>query len=115
MTGLSRITGRPIGGVDLLRQSIEDVLTTPIGTRVLRRDYGSDLPSRIDAPLNGATIADVYADVAQALDAHIADFQLDRVQIIDASGTGRFSFRLDARHPLLDAPLEVSVNLGGGA
>lgn len=35
--------------------SIKDILTTPIGTRVMRRDYGSIIPELLDEPENGTT------------------------------------------------------------
>lgn len=39
MNGISATTGRPLSGIDHLRQSIRDILTTPIGSRVMRRLY----------------------------------------------------------------------------
>lgn len=42
--GMSRDSGKELKGIDHLRQSITDILTTPVGTRVWRRDYGSRLP-----------------------------------------------------------------------
>lgn len=50
-----------------LRQSIEDILTTPIGSRVMRRDYGSRLFELVDRPMNPALIADIQSSVAMAL------------------------------------------------
>ena len=51
MIGLAATTGRTITGAAHLAQSIADVLTTPIGSRVMRREYGSLLPDLIDDPL----------------------------------------------------------------
>ena len=55
MSGLNRHTGRAVEGLAHLSQSIADILTTPIGTRVMRRDYGSELPFLLDQPTNGIT------------------------------------------------------------
>ena len=33
-------------------QSIGDILSTPIGTRVMRPDYGSRIPRLVDRPIN---------------------------------------------------------------
>jgi phage baseplate assembly protein W len=41
-------TGEPITGKEHLAQSIQDILTTPIGSRVMRRDYGSYVFELID-------------------------------------------------------------------
>jgi phage baseplate assembly protein W len=45
---MSRHTGTSIYDTDHLRQSIIDILTTPIGSRVMRRDYGSNLFKLLD-------------------------------------------------------------------
>ena len=52
MEGMDGTTGAKLAGIDHLRQSIRDILTTRIGTRVMRRDYGSDLPGLIDRPMS---------------------------------------------------------------
>lgn len=67
MNGTDAQTGKRLAGLDHLRQSIRDILTTPIGSRVMRRDYGSRLYRLVDAPLNRATILDLYAATAEAL------------------------------------------------
>ena len=67
MTGMSRTNGTAIDGDDHLAQSIADILLTPIGTRIMRRDYGSLLPQLIDAPLNETTRLAIFAATATAL------------------------------------------------
>ncbi len=52
MRGTDANTGKALSGLEHLRQSVRDILTTPIGTRVMRREYGSQLYALIDAPLN---------------------------------------------------------------
>jgi phage baseplate assembly protein W len=109
MSGLDRTTGDVIDGIDLLRQQIEDVLSTPVGTRVLRRDYGSELPRLVGAPLNGETVVDVYAATAEAIDRFVGEFALARVTIT-AADPGRFMFEIAGAHPALGgAPITVEV------
>lgn len=67
MRGTDATTGKALSGLDHLRQSVRDILTTPIGTRVMRRDYGSRLFDLIDAPMNRSTLLDIYAATAEAL------------------------------------------------
>lgn len=52
---MDRYTGRRITGMEHLKQSIADILTTPLGSRLERRTYGSLLLGLIDAPDNAAT------------------------------------------------------------
>lgn len=68
MDGINAETGKRLGGIAHLRQSIRDILTTPIGSRVMRRTYGSRLFRLVDAPLNRSTLLDLYAAAAEALD-----------------------------------------------
>ncbi|MCP5136035.1 MAG: GPW/gp25 family protein [Gammaproteobacteria bacterium] len=68
MIGTDAATGRALAGQDHLAQSIRDILTTPIGSQALARDYGSRLDDLLDAPLVPATIADAKAAILDALD-----------------------------------------------
>lgn len=67
--GMNRITGQAMdpNGAAHLVQSIIDILTTPLGSRVLRRTYGSELPDLLDQPLNARTRLRLFAATAQAL------------------------------------------------
>jgi len=51
---IDRHTGRAIDEDAHIRQSIADILFTPVGSRVMRRTYGSMLPDLIDHPGNQA-------------------------------------------------------------
>lgn len=68
MNGMHHITGQRLKGHAHLRQSITDILTTPMGSRVIRREYGSRLFEWIDAPLNDHTFAEIVAATAEALE-----------------------------------------------
>jgi hypothetical protein len=67
MIGMNAQTGKPISDLDHIRQSIFDILLTPLGTRIERREYGSLLPELIDAPINARTHVQLYAASATAL------------------------------------------------
>lgn len=82
MQGMNVHTGRSIADMDHLRQSITDILSTPIGSRVMRRDYGSRLFKRLDAPLTGELLAEIYADVVEALFSYEPRFEVTNVSIV---------------------------------
>lgn len=67
MIGMDAHTGQALSGDAHLAQSIADILSTPLGTRVMRRDYGSRVPDLIDAPANAAARVQLYAATATAL------------------------------------------------
>ncbi|WP_375670488.1 GPW/gp25 family protein [Bartonella sp. PS7NMGDW] len=84
--GMDRTTGKPLTGIDHLRQSILDILSTRIGSRVMRRDYGSRVAELIDAPVNNAFAVALYAAVAEALDKWEPRFKLKKIdfKMVDA-------------------------------
>lgn len=66
-SGMSRSTGLAITDSDHIGQSIEDILTTPVGSRVMRREYGSEIFKLIDAPMNGVTKMRLMAATVMAI------------------------------------------------
>lgn len=83
MIGMDRNTGRQLAGDAHLAQSIADILTTPIGTRVMRRDYGSALFELIDAPLNALTRLRLFAATADAIRRWEPRLLLTRVALVE--------------------------------
>lgn len=53
-SGMNRDTGVQFADIEHIRQSVRDILTTPVGSRVMRRTYGSLLSALIDQPNNKA-------------------------------------------------------------
>jgi len=68
-----------------LRQSIRDILTTPIGSRVMRRDYGSKIYRLIDAPMNRSTLLAIYAATADAIHKWEPRLRLSKMRIVSAA------------------------------
>lgn len=95
MNGISATTGKRLSGIDHLRQSIADILTTPIGSRVMRRDYGSRLYQLVDAPMNRATLLSLYAATAEALATWEPRIDVQRVTATEAE-PGRVVLSLSA-------------------
>lgn len=100
MTGLDAVSGRAMAGRDHLAQSIADILLTPIGTRVMRRDYGSALFELLDGPINALTRLRLFAAVAQALARWEPRLRLTRVGIASADADGTLTLALEGK--LLD-------------
>lgn len=112
MPGMSRTTGRLLDDLAHLRQSVTDILTTPIGSRVMRRDYGSRLFELVDAPINARTLGDIYAATVDALRRWEPRIAVRRVRVLEAAA-GRLAlaleadFRDGAERRRLDLPVEV--------
>lgn len=85
MNGTNARTGKHLDGLAHLQQSITDILTTPIGSRVMRREYGSRIRRLIDAPMNRATLLDIYAATAEAIARWEPRFEVTKVISTNAS------------------------------
>ena len=59
--GMSRGSGRGVEDLTHIQQSIADILATPVGSRVMRRDYGSLLSELLDRPQNTALRLQIMA------------------------------------------------------
>lgn len=84
MRGVNGQNGKSLSDIEHLRQSIRDILTTPLGSRVMREAYGSRLFDLIDNPINPETIIEIYAATAEALLRWEPRFLLRRVQVESA-------------------------------
>ncbi|EHU1559143.1 GPW/gp25 family protein [Acinetobacter baumannii] len=50
-----------------IQQSIDDIVSTPIGSRIMRREYGSLIPDLIDQPINEVLILKCYSAIYTAI------------------------------------------------
>ncbi len=94
MTGMHKVTGKRLSGIEHLRQSIVDILSTAPETRVMRREYGSDLHNLIDAPMNPSTLVSFYAATAKALDRWEPRIRLTRVRT-EAAQSGEIELTVE--------------------
>ncbi len=106
MRGMSRDAGTSLGGFDHLRQSVVDILTTPKGTRVMRRDYGSNLPRLVDRPINQSLIAALRAETVDALAKWEPRLRCERVQLNEV---GQGSVSMDLTFTYLPDGREVTL------
>ena len=108
MKGTDSATGKYLQGIDHLRQSIRDILTTPIGSRVMRREYGSRIYELVDAPMNRATLLELYVATAEALAQWEPRFLLTSVKATEAS-PGHIILSLQGEY----RPTGETINLDG--
>ncbi|PZR37184.1 GPW/gp25 family protein [Caulobacter segnis] len=114
MRGIDRDTGQPISGPAYLRQRIANVLTTAIGSSVMRRDYGSEIPAMIDMVVNPANVLLLYGAIAGALQRWVGDFKLTRVELLRGQQPGQFVLALEGQETGQSAtpePTQISVPL----
>jgi hypothetical protein len=112
---VNRQTGSTITTLEHISQSIGDILTTRIGSRVMRREYGSQLVDLIDQPGNPATRLLAYAAIAMAVMRWEPRVRLSRVQLSGASMAGQFELTLDATVIDTNEQQSISIPLNLGA
>ncbi|MDF3935352.1 GPW/gp25 family protein [Pseudomonas citronellolis] len=112
---MNRTTGSSIGTLDHIRQSVADILTTRIGTRCMRREYGSQLPELVDQPFNDATRLRVYAATVMALMRWEPRIRVSRVQFTGVTLQGGVVLQLDATLVDNNEQQNISIPLSLGA
>lgn len=106
-------TGRALADLPHIRQSIADILTTRIGSRVMRRDYGSLIPELIDQPGNAANLLRLRAATVMAVLRWEPRISITRVGFaLDASGTAAVDFDAVRRDgPRSGEPISLAVQV----
>lgn len=108
MIGMDRHTGQPISGIEHLRQSIADVLSTPIGSRRHRPEYGSKVRAYVDMPVNEGWKSSVQAEAVRALQRWEPRLKLERVRVLAVLG-GKIDLSLAGEYLGDSFVVEVSV------
>lgn len=91
---ISRATGEPIDDAAHISQSIQDILTTPRGSRIMRREYGSDLFELIDQPQSPALTLQIMAATVIALSTWEPRIRISSLQIEPAPAAAKLEIRL---------------------
>ncbi|HAW4402181.1 TPA: baseplate assembly protein [Salmonella enterica] len=108
--GMSRNDGQVIADTDHLRQSVRDILLTPQGSRIARREYGSLLSALIDQPQNPALRLQIMSAVYVALNRWEPRLTLDSITI-NGNFDGSMVVELTG-HSNNGAPVSLSISTG---
>ncbi|EBX8915096.1 GPW/gp25 family protein [Salmonella enterica] len=108
--GMSRNDGQAITDTDHLRQSVRDILLTPQGSRLARREYGSLLSALIDQPQNPALCLQIMSAVYVALNRWEPRLTLDSITI-NGNFDGSMVVELTG-HSNNGAPVSLSISTG---
>ncbi|MGL4578829.1 MAG: GPW/gp25 family protein [Shewanella xiamenensis] len=92
--GMNRFTGQGISESQHISQSIQDILTTPLGSRVMRRDYGSAIFELIDQPQSAAVKLQLMAAAVIALTRWEPRIRITEIEIISGGSDGKVQFNL---------------------
>ncbi|WP_137936104.1 GPW/gp25 family protein [Chitinivorax sp. B] len=95
--GLHAATGAALTELDHIRQSLRVILTTPLGSRVMRREFGSLLPDLLDRPLNGTTQLQLIAACVMAITRWESRVELQRVSLQAGESAGFLQLAIELR------------------
>lgn len=106
MLGMNVKTGKPLSGVAHLQQSIRDIITTPIGSRVMRRDYGCGLFELLDSPYSTSMVGDITLVISNALERWEPRFELESVAV-QPTGAGKVSIDIKGLYLINGEPILI--------
>lgn len=107
--GRSRTWWAPsVGDLEHISQSIGDILRTPVGSRVMRRDYGSLLASMIDQPQTPALELQIKVACYMAVLKWEPRVTLSSVTT-ERSFDGRMTVTLTGQHNDTGQPLSLTI------
>lgn len=112
---MNRETGAAIDNLEHIRQSVADILTTRLGTRIMRREYGSQLVDLLDQPANLTTRLLAYAAITMSLMRWEPRLRISRVQLSDVNLAGQVVLTLDATVIDTNESHNLSIPLSLGA
>lgn len=87
MVGINRVTGRPLAGFDHVIQSLEVIFTTRIGSRIMRRLFGSEIPGLLGKNIVPSTFLRFATAVHVAIELWEPRFRLVQVTFPPAEAT----------------------------
>ena len=107
---MNQHTGAPITGDADIAQSIGRILTTPIGTRIMRRTFGSRLHELIDTPLTAKSRILWLAATAGAIRRWEDRISVDRVSVaVSAAGEQVISITGTRTDTIGNPPISLSI------
>lgn len=92
--GMNRETGRWVRGWPHCSQSLGDIVSTPLKSRVMRREYGAEEDALLDKPMKAGALTKPVMAVAVPVNRWEPRVRLLRVVIRSAAVTGKLGLEL---------------------
>ena len=111
---MSRSVGSNMTEIPHIQQSIQDILTTPLGSRIMRRGYGSHMFRMIDQPFDTVIALQLKAAAVTALLQNEPRIEISKIDLQLISG-GSYQIELDVLLKTSNTEASLSVPLAFGA
>ncbi|WP_245892277.1 GPW/gp25 family protein [Novosphingobium guangzhouense] len=111
---MNATTGQQLDGTAHLAQSIGKILTTPLGSRQMREEFGSALFHLIDFPANAANVMLMRAATALAIRKWEPRLSIAKIGVAGSFADGTLSIsiagkRTDVAEPNAQVTLSIPI------
>ena len=111
---MSRQNGVSISELESIQQSIQDIVTTPLGSRVMRRDYGSIIPDLIDQPMSDVLKVKIFSAIYTPVTRREERISIESMKVSDVY-SGGLQLDLEAVHTITGQSLNLNIPLQMGS
>lgn len=111
---MSRQNGVSISELESIQQSIQDIVTTPLGSRIMRRDYGSIIPDLIDQPMSDVLKVKIFSAIYTPVTRWEERISIEGIKVSDVY-SGGMQLDLEAVHTLTGQSLNLNIPLQMGS
>jgi len=98
--------------ISLIKQDIKNLLLTSKGERVMRSDFGADIPSGLFEPVDGITLGTIEHNIKSQLAQHETRLLVGDVKVSGNSETGKINVFIELiskKNPSYSEKLYFSV------
>ncbi|HCT7897279.1 TPA: GPW/gp25 family protein [Enterobacter cloacae] len=110
-TGMNSQTGLSISEAEHIRQSVRDILVTPVGSRAMRREYGSLLAAMIDRPQSPALRLQIMAACYSAIQKWEPRISLTAIAFERSESDGTLYVDITGTRPSSDRSFSLTISL----
>lgn len=114
-SGIHAATGKALSESAHIAQSIGCILATPIGSRVMREDFGSLIPDMIDYPQTPALALQLSAAAFMAIKKWEPRIKVTAITLNALSMSGRRELTMQGQRVDTGDAWALNVPLGGAA
>jgi hypothetical protein len=104
-------TGAYVQGWARISKSIITILTTPIGTRLMREWWGSSFRDMLDKPMNMETMVQGIIAAVEAINQYEPEFKVTTLTVDSASSDGSIQFTIGGTDLVDQANRQLTATL----
>ena len=100
--------------IESISQSVDDIITTPIGSRTMRREYGSLIFELLDQPINDSLVLKCYSAIYTAVSRWEDRIGISKIVMSSMKDSG-IVFDIEGFHTVSGEEMNLRIPLNMGA